>query len=36
MNEVKWWQFWHPGSGAIGGLIMGALVIFLFWLHSSV
>jgi len=23
---AKWWQFWMPGSGAIGGIIFGIIL----------
>ncbi len=23
-HDAQWWQFWWPGSGLFGGLIMGA------------
>lgn len=29
MKQVKWWHFWNPGSGVIGGVITGLLIIFL-------
>ena len=25
-NGVKWWHFWNPGSGSIGGFIAGTLL----------
>lgn len=38
-SDVRWWQFWNPGSGAIGGLIMGMLLtipllMILEWLYG--
>ena len=27
MEGVEWWQFWHPGSGARGGMMLGLV----FW-----
>lgn len=25
-GPARWWHFWSPGSGPLGGLIMGALL----------
>lgn len=25
-NSIEWWMFWHPDSGAIGGVIMGLVL----------
>lgn len=25
--QIEWWKFWSPRSGAIGGAIVGTLVI---------
>ena len=25
-REARWYEFWLPGSGMIGGLIFGALI----------
>lgn len=30
---VPWWHFWNPHSGAIGGLITGALTAALIGLY---
>lgn len=27
--NVRWWQFWNPHSGAMGGLIVGLLLYVL-------
>lgn len=29
-TPAKWWQFWMPQSGFRGGLVMGAILQFLF------
>lgn len=29
-KPAKWWQFWFPLSGAIGGIIMGMVAAVLF------
>lgn len=26
MNDVKWWQFWDPMSGFLGGAFFGTLL----------
>lgn len=26
-KDAKWWQFWRPQSGLVGGLIMGVVMI---------
>lgn len=26
INDVPWWQFWRPRSGAIGGALFGVVV----------
>ncbi len=36
MTDAKWYEFWMPQSGFVGGLIMGAVVgisilIYLCW-----
>lgn len=28
-REAKWWQFWLPQSGIIGGLIITAIVLLI-------
>jgi len=40
-NEIKWYHFWNPQSGAIGGLIFFGLVLlpiawFIIWLIFEV
>lgn len=33
-RDAEWWEFWHPSSGLVGGLILGLLIstisLFLF------
>ena len=29
LNPAKWWQFWLPGSGGIGGILAGSAVSIL-------
>jgi hypothetical protein len=26
MNEVRWWHFWHPQSGILGGMFGGLFI----------
>lgn len=26
-EQIEWWKFWDPRSGAVGGAIVGTLVI---------
>ncbi len=26
LKDAKWWEFWMPGSGFFGGVIMGAIL----------
>jgi len=32
MKIIPGWHFWNPRSGAIGGLIFGALIVFIAWI----
>lgn len=29
MKDAKWWQFWMPQSGPVGGLLAGLIVVIL-------
>ena len=29
-----WWQFWHPGSGVLGGVVAGLIIAGLFFLPT--
>lgn len=34
-GPARWWHFWNPGSGLIGGVIAGALLVaFSLWMAS--
>lgn len=26
-SEARWWQFWRPGSGIVGALILNAILL---------
>lgn len=31
VGPARWWQFWRPGSGLVGGMIMGSLIAAAGW-----
>lgn len=31
-GSAKWWEFWLPGSGLIGGLILGFVINVFIWI----
>lgn len=35
-HDAKWWQFWYPQSGPIGGGIIAALMFMIALLSASI
>lgn len=31
VGPVRWWHFWRPGSGLVGGMILGGLISVVGW-----
>ena len=34
-RDVKWWEFWNPRSGAVGGVITGIMLVSVYILYTG-